>query len=43
VAFHEIGDIGRYRPNQVATETASHVSEFLVELKDAAVAEALAG
>jgi adenine-specific DNA-methyltransferase len=42
VTFHEIGDIGRYRPNQVATETASHVSEFLVELQKAAVAEVAA-
>lgn len=40
VTFHEIGDIGRYRPNQAATENASHVSEFLVELEKAPVAEA---
>lgn len=40
VVFHEIADIGRYRPNQVATETASHVSEFLVELRKEAVAAA---
>jgi adenine-specific DNA-methyltransferase len=30
--FYEIGDIGRYRPNQSATENGSVVSEFLVEL-----------
>jgi adenine-specific DNA-methyltransferase len=42
VTFHEIGHIGRYRPNQVATETASHVSEFLVELEKATLAEAAA-
>jgi adenine-specific DNA-methyltransferase len=40
VTFHEIGDIGRYRPNQGATENASHVSEFLVELRKAPVREA---
>jgi adenine-specific DNA-methyltransferase len=42
VSFHEIGDIGRYRPNQVAGENASHVSEFLVELRKAPVEEAAA-
>jgi adenine-specific DNA-methyltransferase len=41
VTFHEVADIGRYRPNQVATETASHVSEFLVKLENVAVAEAV--
>jgi adenine-specific DNA-methyltransferase len=40
VTFHEIGKIGRYRPNRVATNAASHVSEFLVELEKARVAEA---
>jgi adenine-specific DNA-methyltransferase len=42
VTFHEIADIGRYRPNQAATETASHVSEFLVQVEKAAVADAVA-
>lgn len=42
VAFHEIADIGRYRPNQAATEAASHVSEFLVELEKVSVAEVAA-
>jgi adenine-specific DNA-methyltransferase len=42
VTFHEIGSIGRYRPNQAATENASQVSEFLVELEKAAVVEAVA-
>jgi adenine-specific DNA-methyltransferase len=42
VTFHEIGDIGRYRPNQVATENASQVSEFLIELEKAAVTQAVA-
>jgi adenine-specific DNA-methyltransferase len=42
VTFHELADIGRYRPNQVATETASHVSEYLVELRKVAVEEAVA-
>jgi adenine-specific DNA-methyltransferase len=41
VTFHEIGSIGRYRPNQAATENASHVREFLVELEKAAVGEAV--
>jgi adenine-specific DNA-methyltransferase len=41
VTFHEIGDIGRYRPNQVATETASHVSEFLVEVEKVTKTEAV--
>lgn len=40
VIFHEIGDIGRYRPNQSATENGSYVSEFLVELAKAPVREA---
>lgn len=39
VSFHEIADIGRYRSNRVATETASHVSEFLVELEKAEIME----
>lgn len=42
VTFHVIGDIGRYRPNQAATENASHVSEFLVELQKAVIAETAA-
>lgn len=37
VTFHEFAEIGRYRSNQVASETASHVSEFLVELEKTAV------
>jgi len=42
VTFHEIATIGRYRPNQGASETASHVSEYLVELEKAAVSQAAA-
>jgi adenine-specific DNA-methyltransferase len=42
VTFHDLGDIGRYRPNQVATENASYVSEFLIELEKPAIAEAVA-
>lgn len=42
VTFHEIGKIGRYRPNQQASENASQVSEFLVELEKAVVIEAVA-
>jgi adenine-specific DNA-methyltransferase len=29
---HELGSLGRYRPNQGATENGTHVKEFLVEL-----------
>jgi adenine-specific DNA-methyltransferase len=42
VTFHDLGNVGRYRPNQVATENASHVSEFLVELEMPAIAGAVA-
>jgi adenine-specific DNA-methyltransferase len=42
VAFHEIADIGRYRPNQGATKKASHVSVFLVEVEKVAATEAVA-
>jgi adenine-specific DNA-methyltransferase len=39
VTFHEIGDIGRYRPNQGATKAASHVREYVIEFKKSAVSE----
>jgi adenine-specific DNA-methyltransferase len=42
VAFHELAEVGRYRPNRVATEAASHVSEFLVEILREEVPEAAA-
>lgn len=41
VTFHELAEIGRYRPNQAASAAASSVSEYLVELrKDMTAAEA---
>jgi len=42
VTFHEIGHVGRYRPNQAASDNASQVSEFLVELEKAVIIEAAA-
>lgn len=32
VTVHQLGQIGRYRPNQMASDTATSVSEFVIEL-----------
>ena len=39
ITFHELGEIGRYRPNAAASEAASTVSEYLVEVVKAASLE----
>jgi adenine-specific DNA-methyltransferase len=31
-AMHPLGEIGRYRPNQMASDAASSVKEYLVEV-----------
>lgn len=35
--IHQVGDIGRYRPNRAARDAASDVTEYLVELNKAPV------
>jgi adenine-specific DNA-methyltransferase len=42
VKFHELGNIGRYRPNLAARSKASHVAEFLVEVTKVTIARAAA-
>jgi adenine-specific DNA-methyltransferase len=42
VAVHELGAIGRYRPNSQASRTRSHVTEYVLEL-DTVPSLALAG
>jgi adenine-specific DNA-methyltransferase len=39
VTVHELGPIGRYRPNRVASGAGNQVVEYVVELRKATVAE----
>jgi adenine-specific DNA-methyltransferase len=43
VTFHELAEIGRYRPNRAASDAAATVSEYLVELQKVDVVQGLSG